>query len=72
MSTFFDNFFSNQQGGFRKVCKTQHCLLVMLETLKSCVGKSKVFGALLTDLSKVFDFLDHELFTAKLRRNAYS
>ena len=69
MSTFFDNIFSNQQCDFRKGCSTQHCLLVMLETWKRSVNKSKVFGALLTDLSKAFDCLDHELLTAKL--NAY-
>ena len=34
MSTFFDNIFSNQQCGFRKGYSTQHCLLVMLETLE--------------------------------------
>ena len=48
---------------------TQHCLLVMLETWKRSVDKGKVFGALLTDLLKAFDCLDHELLTAKL--NAY-
>ena len=41
----------------------------MLEKWKKCFEKGKVFGALLTDLLKGFDCLDHELLTAKL--NAY-
>ena len=63
MSTFFDNIFSNQHCGFWKGYSTQHCLLVMLEPWKRSVDKGKVFGALLTDLSKTFDCLDHELLT---------
>ena len=41
----------------------------MLEKWKSAVDNKKVFGALLTDLSKAFDCLSHDFLIAKL--NAY-
>ena len=41
----------------------------MLEKWKRSVDNSKMFGALLTDLSKAFDCLDHKLLISKL--NAY-
>ena len=41
----------------------------MLEKWKRSVDNGKAFGALLTDLSKAFDCLDHKLLIAKL--NAY-
>ena len=41
----------------------------MLEKWKKAVDTKKVFGALLTDLSKAFDCLPHDLIIAKL--NAY-
>ena len=69
MSQFFENIFSKYQCGFRKGFSTQQCLLAMLEKWKRSVDNSKMFGALLTDLSKAFDCLDHELVIAKL--NAY-
>ena len=38
----------------------------MLENWKKSTDKDKTFGALLTDLSKVFNCLDHDLLIAKL------
>ena len=64
ISVYFDKFLSDQQCGFRKGYSTQHCLLNLLEKWKNSVDKGKAFGALLTDLSKTFDCLDHELLNA--------
>ena len=66
---FIDPLLSKFQCGFRKGYGAQDCLFVMLEHWKSAVDKGKVFGVLLTDLSKAFDCLSHELIIAKL--NAY-
>ena len=56
-----DPSLSKYQCGFRTVFSAQSCLLAMLEKWKSSVDKGKAFGVLLTDLSKVFDCLSHEL-----------
>ena len=72
MSHFFENRLSKYQCGFRKGFSTQHCLLAMLEKWKRSVDNGKAFGALLTDLSKAFDCLDHELLIAKLNTYGFS
>ena len=66
---FFDNFLSKQQCGSRKGYSTQQCLLALLEKWKRAVDSGQMFGALLTDLSKAYDCLNHKLQVAKL--NAY-
>ena len=66
ITMFIDPLLSKFQCGFRKSCGAQDCLLAMLEHWKSAVDKGKVFGALLTNLSKFFDCLSHEQIIAKL------
>ena len=66
ISEYFEQFLSKYQCGFRKGFSAQHSLLSMLEKWKPVVDNKKVFGALLTDLSKAFDCLSHDLLIAKL------
>ena len=64
-----DQFLSKYQCSFRKGFNAQHYFLAILEKWKKAVDTKNVFGFLLTDLSKAFDCLPHDLIIAKL--NAY-
>ena len=63
LSEFFENS-RNFSVFLGKVA--EHCLLTMLKTWKETTGNNKAFGVLLTDPSKAFDCLSHDLLTAKL------
>ena len=62
---FHDKLFPSQCG-FRKDYSSQDSLLVMTEKFNESINKGNVFGALLTDLLKAFDCIDHTLLIAKL------
>ena len=66
---YFQTIFSKFQCGFRKGFNTQHCLLAMVEKWRKTLDGGGETGAVLTDLSKAFDCIDHNLLIAKL--NAY-
>ena len=66
MSEYFESFLSKYQYGFRKGFSTQQCLLSMLEKWKYAIDNRKMFGALLTNLSKVFNCRSHDLLIARL------
>ena len=57
ITMLIDSLLSKFQCGLRKGYGAQHCLLAMVEHWKSAVDKGKIFGALLTDLSKAFGCL---------------
>ena len=64
--TYFQNILFLSQCGFSKGYSTQHCLLVMTEKFKEAIDRGDKFGALLTDLSKAFDCINHPLLIAKI------
>ena len=54
------------QCGFRKGYSVRNALLPMIENWRRSLDKGGAFGAVLTDISKAFDYLPHELVIAKL------
>ena len=63
---------SKYQCGFRKGFNVECYLLAMFEKWKKAVDTKNVFVALLTDLSKAFDWLPHDLIIAKLNTYGFS
>ena len=61
-----ENTLSIFQCDFRKRYSTQHALIAMIEKARKILNKSETFGTLLTDLSKAFDCMTHDLLIAKL------
>ena len=63
---YIGTFFSPLLGGFRKGYNTQHVLLNFLQKCKASLDNKELAGAILMDLSKAFDCINHDLLIAKL------
>ena len=63
--SFLNKLFPSQCG-FQKGYSAQHCLIVMIKKFKEAFDRGNEFGALLTELSKACDCINHPLLIAKL------
>ena len=61
-----EKYLSPSLCGYRKAYSTQQALLSMIEKWKEYLDKKGFGGAILMDLSKAFDTLNHDLLLAKL------
>ena len=66
MSSHIDKYLSPYLCGYRKGYSAQYALVSLLERWKLCLDRGGYGGAVLMDLSKAFDTINHELLIAKL------
>ena len=67
MVNYIEEFLSPYLCGYRKGFNAQYALVAMVERWKECLDRDGGFaGAILMDLSKAFDTINHELLIAKL------
>ena len=63
---YMENFMCPYLCGYRKSFNTQQVLLALIENMKITLDNKGFAGAVLMDLSKAFDTINHDLLVAKL------
>ena len=66
VSSFIENHLYVHMCGYRKKYSTQHALMTLIEKWKKILDSHGYVGVIITDLSKAFDTINHELLLAKL------
>ena len=69
---YIGKFLSPLLCGYRKGFSTQCALLILMERWKFCLNKQGFTDALLMDLFKAFDTINHELLISKLHAYGFS
>ena len=70
--THIDQYLSPYMCGYRKGYSAQHALVALLEKWRESLDKRGYAGAMLMDLSKAFDTINHNLLIAKLHAYGFS
>ena len=69
---YITNFLSPYLCGYRKVYNTQQALVSLIEKWKKILDNKGFGGAVLRDLSKAFDTLNHELVSGYKHENIWA
>ena len=72
INAYIDKYLSDNLCGYRKGYSTQSALILLIERWKKKLDEKGYAGAILMDLSKAFDTIDHELLIAKLHAYGFS
>ena len=72
INSYIKMYLCDDLCGFREGFSSQHCLTVMIESIREVLDKGGIAGALLTDLSKAFDCIQHDLLIAKMHAYGFS
>ena len=64
--SYIDKLLSSYLFGYIQGYSTEQCLIVMLGLWRKALDNKGTAGAILTDLSKAFDCLNHNLLLAKM------
>ena len=70
--SYINQFLSRSLCDYRKGYNAQTALLSLIEKWKSILDRSGFAGAVLMDLSKAFDTINHELLVAKLHAYGFN
>ena len=67
-----ENYFSPMVSAYRKNYSTQYVMTCLAEEWRQHLDENFILGAVLTDLSKAFDYILHDLLIAKLAAYGFS
>ena len=72
LSAYINTSLSLYLFGYRKGRSTEQCLMVMIESWRKALDRNGAAGGILTDLSRAFDCISHDLLIAKLEAYGFA